>query len=43
MSRAIRLVIWITPKGVHKLYFSTDVEMGTVDIIEYYITGPDSK
>lgn len=38
LKRNIRLVIWITPKGTHKLYFSTDTEMSGKDVIEYYRT-----
>ena len=38
LKRKIRLVIWITPKGKHKLYFSTDIHMSGKDVIEYYRT-----
>lgn len=35
LKRNIRLVIWITPKGAHKLYFSTDTEMSGKDVINF--------
>ena len=38
LGRVISLVICITPKGGHKLYFSTDESMSGKDIIEYYRT-----
>lgn len=38
LKQNIRLVIWITPKGGHKLYFSTDPAMSGKDVIEYYKT-----
>jgi hypothetical protein len=38
LKRNIRLVIWITPKGAHKLYFSTDTEMSGKDVIQFYRT-----
>ncbi len=38
LKRNIRLVIWVTPKGAHKLYFSTDTEMSGKDVIQYYRT-----
>ena len=38
MKRNIRLVIWKKPKGKHKLYFSTDIDMYDKEIIEFYRT-----
>lgn len=38
LKRNIKLVIWITPKGAHKLYFSTDTEMSGKDVIQFYRT-----
>lgn len=38
LKRNIRLVIWITPKGAHKLYFSTDTRMSGKDVILFYRT-----
>ena len=38
MKRNIRLVIWKNGKGKHKLYFSTDVDMSGMEVIEYYRT-----
>lgn len=38
MKRNIRLVIWKIPKGKHKLYFSTDVDMSGKEVIEFYRT-----
>lgn len=38
LKRNIRLVIWITPKGAHKLYFSTETEMSGKDLIWFYRT-----
>ncbi len=38
LKRNIRLVIWITPKGTHKLYFCTDTQMSGEDVIQYYRT-----
>ncbi|MBP9580336.1 MAG: transposase [Parabacteroides sp.] len=38
LKRNIRLVIWVTPKGGHKLYFSTDTHMSGKDTIEFYRT-----
>ena len=35
LKRNIRLVIWITPKGVHKFYFSTDMQMSGRDVIQF--------
>lgn len=38
MKRNIRLVIWKNQKGKHKLYFSTDVDMSSKEVIEFYRT-----
>lgn len=38
LKRKIRLVIWIDNKSKHKLYFSTDIELSGIDVIEYYRT-----
>lgn len=38
LERNIRLVIWKMPKGSTKLFFSTDIKMSGVDVIEYYKT-----
>jgi len=38
LKRNIRLVIWITPKGAHKFYFSTDTQMSGRDVIQFYRT-----
>lgn len=38
LKQKIRLVIGITSKGTHRLYFSTDVTMSGKDVIEYYKT-----
>lgn len=38
LKRNIRLVIWISKKGTHKLYFSTDTNMSGMDVIQYYRT-----
>lgn len=38
LKRKIRLVIWLMPKGGHKLYFSTDIQMSGKDTIEFYRT-----
>ena len=31
-------MIWIDNKGKHKLYFSTNIELSGIDVIEYYRT-----
>lgn len=38
LGRVVSLVIHITPKQGHKLYFSTDENMSGKDVIEYYRT-----
>ena len=38
LERNVRVVYWITPNGNTKIYFSTDIEMSGVDIVEYYKT-----
>lgn len=38
LGRNVRLVIWVTPEGKTKLFFSTDLEMSGVDVVEYYKT-----
>ena len=38
LKRNIKLVIWITAKGAHKLYFSTNTEMSGRDVIQHYRT-----
>jgi len=38
LGRNVRLVIWVTPEGRTKLFFSTDLEMSGVDVVEYYKT-----
>mgnify|MGYP002858219998 FL=1 len=37
-KRNIKLVVWKNTKGQYKLYFSTDVNMSDVDVIDYYRT-----
>ena len=44
MKRNIRLVIWRSTKGKHKLYFSTDVDMSGKEVKRSLnFTGQDSK
>ena len=38
MKRNIRLVIWRSSIGKHKLYFSTDIDMSGKEVIEFYRT-----
>jgi len=38
IERNVRVVYWITPNGNTKIFFSTDIEMSGVDIVEYYRT-----
>lgn len=37
-KREIKLVVWKSPTGTCKLYFSTDTNMSAKDVIEYYRT-----
>lgn len=38
MKRNIRIVVHYPTSGGHKIYFSTDLSMSAIDIIEYYRT-----
>lgn len=38
LGRKISLVIHLLPKGGHRLYFSTDINMDGTDVMEYYRT-----
>lgn len=38
LDRNVRLVVWVTPENKTKLFFSTDLEMPGVDVVEYYKT-----
>lgn len=38
LKREVKLVVWKSPTGICKLYFSTDTQMSAKDVIEYYRT-----
>lgn len=38
LQRNVRLVIWVTPDERTKVFFSTDLQMSGVDVVEYYKT-----
>ena len=38
LGRNVRLVIWVTPDNKTKFFFSTDLEMSGIDVVEYYKT-----
>jgi len=38
LKRNVKLVVWKGSKGQYKLYFSTDLNMSAIDVIEYYRT-----